>query len=383
MKGYRVLYWGTMLCALLYGLYSGAKFSWLLFLVMALVLLAALGVNVWTVCSFSYIQELSAGQGEKGETVGLHIGIYNDKPFPFTRMRVTVEVPDPAGKQVLPIDLAPRAECSFQLSLSLLRRGEFLVGMTWLELQDVFGLLPMRFDLRRLPYYRQRPLLVLPRVERFTLSGGGLPQSLRGGLASAGDGQEEFSHLREWAPGDRLSRVHWAASAKTRTLFARQYQEPAGSSCLIFLDCRSLSDEAADRLAECAASLLYAHLDRGDPVRLAASHPQAQPLERAFSLTELTALRQWLALLKFDQKVSGREALAQALAGERYGRVYVLGGELDHGMEELLNEAEGRCCYWLAQPPAERGGENRRVRVAALGQESLLEFLYRNVGEEP
>lgn len=382
MKAFRILYWAVMLGAFLYGLYSGERFPWLLFLIQALVLLSALCVNMWTVWSFSYIQELSGSQGEKGQTTGLHIGIYNDKPFPFTRMRVTVEVPDPAETQTLNIDLAPNRDCSFDLRLSLPMRGEFLVGMTRLDLQDVFGLLPMHFDLRRLPYYRQKPLLVLPRVRDFSLPAGGAAQRPGSGLNSPSAGQEELSHLRDWQPGDRLSRVHWAATAKTRTLLSRQYEDPSGGSALIFIDCRTLPEPSADLLTECAATLLYAHLCRGDQVDMRANDPHALPPERAFSLSGLSGLRQWLALLKFNQPKPDRGPLAQAVGGESYSSVYVLGGSLDPEILRLLEALDMPCRYWLSEP-LPGGADSRRVNLASLGREDVCEFLYKHLGGEP
>lgn len=382
MKAFRALYWAAMACALLYGLYSGSRFSWLLFLLLALLLLAALGINIWTACSFSYIQELSSGQGEKGRTVGLRIGIYNDKPFPFTRMRVTVETPDPAEAKTLDIDLAPRDSCSFDLRLGLPMRGEFRVGMTRLELQDVFGLLPMRFDLRILPYYRQKPLLVLPRVRELQLPPGGAGRRDGGGLSGAGAGQEELSHLRDWRIGDRLSRVHWAATAKTRTLLSRQYEDPAGGSCLIYIDCRTLPDSSADLLTECAATLLYAHLCRGDYVDVRSGGTDAVQPGRVFDLPGLALLRQWLALLRFNGSGPDRESLARALGGEAYGRVYVLGGSLDLEAVRLLEAVDTPCRYWTAEP-LPPGAASRRVGLASFGHSELGEFLYEHLREEP
>lgn len=380
MRAYRICYWAVMLGALLYALYSGNRFSWLLFLAQALVLAAALGVNLWTACSFSYVQELSGEQGEKGQTVGLHIGIYNDKPFPFTRMRVTVQAPDPAEERTLPIDLAPKASCAFDLRLSLPMRGEFLVGMTRLELQDVFGLLPMRFDLRRLPYYRQRPLLVLPRAGELELTGGGAGAAENGPSGGAA-GQEEYSYLRGWVPGDRLSRVHWAASAKTGALLARQYEDPAGGGCLIFLDCQTLDAAGADRLAECAATLLCAHLRRGDFVDLRAGALQAQP-RRAFGLGDSTPLRQWLALLKFDQAGPGGELLEQAMESGLYSRVYVLGGRFHPEILRVLEDRSVPAFYWLADALS-TGQASRRVRLGSMGREALTDFLRKSLEEEP
>lgn len=380
MKVYRVFYWAVMLCALLFGLYSGNRFSWLLFLAQALILTAALGINIWTAYSFSYLQELSTPQGEKGQTVGLHISIYNDKPFPFTRMKVMVEAPDPAENQSLAIDLAPKASCSFDLQLSLPRRGEFFVGMTRLDLQDVFGLLPMHFYLRRLPYYRQRPLLVLPQVREVALPAG--RANIGTGPGGIGTGQEELSLLRDWMPGDRLSRIHWAASAKTRLLLSRQYQDPVGDGTLIFLDCRALDDEHSDILSDCAVALVYSHLSQGGFVDLRSGNPQAVSPERAFSLAELTCLREWLALLRFDQATSGEGVLAEILAVGRYSRVYLLGGRFEPKLLSGGVEAVS-WHYWVMEPLPAGTEAGYQGRAASIGQTDVARFLSEHMGEEP
>lgn len=378
MKLYRLFYWITMLCALLAGLYTGNRFSWLLFLILAFLLAAALGINIWTILSFSYLQTLGSPQGEKGQTVSLHLGIYNDKPFPFTHMRVWVQTP--AENQVLTINLAPKTDCSFDLSLALPRRGAFLVGMTFLELQDVFGLLPLRFDLRHLPYYRQKELLVLPRVRDFALPAAedGTQTEGFGGQATARAGQEELGGLRNWQAGDSLSRVHWKASAKTRQLLLRQYEEPTGGTYLIFLDCRLLESEIlADQLIECAATLAYAHLARGDTLRLLAGGLEGKQPEKAASLTAMDSLRQWLALVPFRQKSSGEELLASALEAERPTKVYVLGGQVRREILQILGPVP-HCC-WTAEPlPA--GMEEPGVQC--LGERDVLEFLRGSLGEK-
>lgn len=378
MKAYRVLYRAVMVCALLGGLYTGSRFCWLLFLVQGFTLLAALGLDLWTFFSFSYLQKLNTEQGEKGQTVVLHIGIYNDKPFPFTNMKVKVEAPDPEESRVLDINLAPKANCSFDLRLSLPRRGEFQTGMTQLEVQDVFGLLPLRFDLRFLPYYRLKPLLVLPRVQKPAV-----PVLGAEGISGLGKATEisrdEFAYVRPWQPGDPLSRVHWKSSAKAHALFTRQYEAPAGEACLIFLDRRELSEDLADALCECAATLLYLHLSRGDQVELLGGRETKNP-ERAFSLSDLTALRQWLAVLKFDRKLSDAEDFREALSCGDYQRVYVLGGKADPELSHLVESLKLPVHYWLAGPlEAGEAGE----KAASLYQQELTEFLSRNLVSEP
>ena len=123
--------------------------------------------------------------------------------------------------------------------------------------------------MRWLSYYRTQTVLVYPRTIHFRLpassqsSATGLGQNL-GPLTP---GSEEFSHLRPFLPGDLMARIHWKSSIKTRSLKTRQYTDPSGESCLIFIDTQKISKEAdriADQVTECAAALLYAHLVQED-----------------------------------------------------------------------------------------------------------------------
>lgn len=377
MKLYRALYWVVLICALLWGLYSGNRFSWLLFLLLLFVLLSALALDLWTIFSFSYLQKLDSQEGEKGQSVGLSLSIYNDKPFPFTHMKVRVETPDPEESRMLEIDLPPKEHCSFAFSLSMPRRGEYQVGMTKLSVQDVFGLLPMRMDLRLLPYYRQQPLLVLPRVRALSLPGGGDLAGSAGGTAVSASGQDEFSHLTSWQPGDRFSAVHWKASARTGTLLTRRYEDPAKENCLIFLDRAELSDTDSDLIAECAATLAHAHLARGDGVRLACSEHNAKQPPAALGLGDLTAVRQWLATVPFHELKSDVEALADTLCSEAFGRVYVLGGALSESIYKFLSEqADPLSCYYFQAKPLElRVGNGAELHIASFYQRDLEEFL--------
>ena len=56
MKVYRVCYWTGMVCALLYALYSGSRFCWLLFLVQLLVLVLQLVFELELVVQLGYEQ---------------------------------------------------------------------------------------------------------------------------------------------------------------------------------------------------------------------------------------------------------------------------------------------------------------------------------------
>lgn len=80
----------------------------------------------------------------------------------------------------------------------------------------------------------------------------------------------ELSDLRAYRSGDRLSRLHWPALARTGDLVVREFVEPLGGLVAIFIDVRSepAGTEAAERAIEAAARLGLEALGSGTDVEI-------------------------------------------------------------------------------------------------------------------
>lgn len=390
MKRYRFFYYGLMVVMTLVGLYTGSRLCFLLVLVQLFTLLAAFFLNAWTLLSFAYVQELTAKEAVKGQGVTLHLGVTNDKPFPFTHMKIHVETPDKGEEQDLLIELQPRQQAVFDLPLTLSRRGEYRVGMTRVDIQDIFGLLPMHMDMRRLPYYRQRELLVLPRLLDVDLPAGVLWARRAGRGAAVSGGSEELSHLRAYAAGDPLSRVHWKASVKTRSMMTRQLEDPTGGDCLIFLDTRSTKedpDAIYDRLTECALALTSAHLKRYGQVRVVSADENAEQPQPLYNAQALLPLRRWLALLPFDLQEEDSGGVCGQLTGWTGSlpaeAVYVLGAAYDEAVAQVLQGVDAVCYYLTALPlPEGVQATEGTVRTVSLYGQEVEAVLKRLLEEE-
>ena len=283
----------------------------------------------------------------RGETVSLRVGIYNDKPYPFTRMRVEVACADPAQRIALALDLAPRRDKQFDLALRLPYCGVYQVGMTRLSVCDCFGLLPLRFDLRNLPYYRMAELTVLPELTPLPpprQASFDAAAFARGGVSDAGD---SFAMVRPYAPGDPLRSVHWKLSARRGEPLVRQYDVPEERTCCIAVDARPLpgaeGEDAlryADAAASCALALADQALRAGHPVRLTDGRDEVL----AWTEREEEAVRLFLARLRFDAKDLPEGALTALARAGASGLLYVVSGlagaEMQPAMQAL---APGSC----------------------------------------
>ncbi|MDR2932739.1 MAG: DUF58 domain-containing protein [Oscillospiraceae bacterium] len=284
MKSFRICFYLVMAVCFFAARITGERVLFLLFFMQCFLLLCALMLNLWTFFSFSFVQDISAQSSVKGTTPTLKIGIYNDKPFPFTLMRVKVKTAQLNETCVLSFNLSPKNHIYFDVPLYCAYRGVYDVGMTTLDVNDIFGLLHLRFDLRRLPYYRLKKLTIYPRL----LVPPFLPARLRdtklfgGGSMRLSDEGESFSDLRAYRPGDPSKRIHWKVSAGKRELLVKSYDTPAENAAMIVIDNgkNGLTGEdalfRADLACECAAMIAHYSLRAGYVVSLITASPDRE-----------------------------------------------------------------------------------------------------------
>jgi uncharacterized protein (DUF58 family) len=264
------------MAALLFaGLLRGRRECFALFFIMLFVALYALALNLWTALSFSYVQELAAPSSVKGAATSLKIGVFNDKPFPFTLMRIRVETVLPDKNYALLFSLSPQSHIVFTVPVLCPYRGIYKTGMTLLEINDIFGLVKTRLDMRKLSYYRRRELKIFPRlVELPHLAALTADAKFSGGAMRISEQGDTYSELRKYRPGDAIKRVHAAVSLKRRELFVKTYDTPLETAALVAIDTSLAVDSEparylADIACECAAAIISCGLRSGFAVELA------------------------------------------------------------------------------------------------------------------
>lgn len=388
MKLFRMIYFTSMAALLFTARLTGRREFFLLFFMMLFVTLFALFLNVWTVLSFSYVQELEETTTVKGMAPRIHLGIYNDKPFPFTLMKIHVETISPSENNTLRFNLSPKSSIRFDLPLHCVYRGEYNIGMTTVEVHDIFGLFHITYDMRLLPYYRQKKLTVYPRLITIPFLPAGTRDAklISGGIRKGFEAGESYAGLRQYRPGDALKRVHWPASARQREILIRNYDSPMETAALIAIDVSVQNLEGEDTLryadlaCECAAAIAYYCLHMGYTVKLMDSDPEHPVLEEQ-GQGAFQYLYDWLAVLSFggESSLSARiRTETVSLAGLR--AVYVLTHRQNDALDETLNElARGGLsvqCFFLG--PREAPSFDRS-RIPGIPCETV--FFGENISE--
>ena len=315
MKVLRIIFYLLMPVFLVAGLYTGMRLSFILLIAQVLLLAFIFVLNQWTLRTFAYTQSLDVDSAVKGSETALHLSIRNEKPFPLSMMKVDVEMAAPSENTDVSFSLLPFTGKEFDFKVAMPYRGVYPIGITTMRITDIFGLLPMSFDMRRLRYYRQPELTVYPRAEA--------PDSLYADVADeklfgerylrAAESGESVSGARAYRPGDPLKQIHWKKSAQHGELYVRQYEQPARENVAIFIDNCAHGAEgeaalaAADTVCEAAACITLHCLarHRSAALRALGDTKGVRQGEEAPDMADFEKVRRWLALLPFTDKAAG------------------------------------------------------------------------------
>ena len=306
----------------------------------------------------------------KGDRQTLRVGIYNDKPFPLSMVRALVQTPDPKQIAELNFSLDPGVQIYYDIPMQCVWRGAYDVGITTIEVSDIFGLLRIRFDLRRLPYYKQPQLIVYPRLVHIPY----LTSAMRGAKYEGGgahqvteDG-ESFSDTRQYRFGDPFKRVHRKLSARKRQLFVKRYDLPMESTAIVAVNSREdhLSGEDALRQAdiscECAAAIAHYCLRIGYVVDLIGAD-EYDPIVEGKGIRDFSRIYDSLAVMKFIP--SGNIAANLSANMRRHPNlkaVYVISSEYDQDLSDLLAVLAQSGCYVKLLSPVFGGKEKADIK---------------------
>jgi uncharacterized repeat protein (TIGR01451 family) len=212
------------------------------------VLLGLLLLSRWL--ARSWIEHLSAERtceqttAEIGDTVAMQLTVRNEGSLPVPWVLVEDLLPrhslDPRfprlrikGKRLRIAMLRAGRELQIKYRIECLQRGYFQVGPLTLETGDLFGL-HRRFRVLTAPafvlvYPRVVPLVGYELASRRPIGDVRLTHRLY-------EDPTRIAGVRQYQPGDPLSRVHWKATARTGLLHSKVHEPSTLAGATILLD---------------------------------------------------------------------------------------------------------------------------------------------------
>jgi len=202
------------------------------------------------------------------------------------------------------MSLAPFSRREFKYRMPLYFRGRYDIGVNYIEIQDLLGLVGIRLN-----PFEKKSILVKPRI--IELSNKDISEArLSEGEASSGyleTGNDEIKDIREYVYGDSLRKIHWKLTSKLAKTMVKDTMNELDNDVMMILNLNKsgpMNEETLikeDCVIEEMVSTLYYLLMRSIPVKLCFFREKPYTF-RASSLNEFEVLYQILSEIKFTEE---------------------------------------------------------------------------------
>ncbi|WNR46329.1 DUF58 domain-containing protein [Paenibacillus roseipurpureus] len=261
-------FWLLLTCfaaSLMFMLYQGGKLASMLFIMMTFLSVYLLSGN-WSGIKRSQGTRRLTNTGietkfESGQSLQIKIGLQIPGvwPIPYVVMKDKL-IRQNGDEAIFEGSIVPdwKRRGEFTYSTPPLRRGYYRFASTECLTEDIFGFFQHRGRLELEQAITVYPQTVAIREwAQFHHMLKGLQHH-----STATNAQRETTQIngvREYIYGDRLSRIHWNATAKTGTWKSKEFERESLPKTIVLLDrtARSYRDEAEFELAVSVAASLF------------------------------------------------------------------------------------------------------------------------------
>ncbi len=199
-----------------------------------------------------------------GESFEEEAIVSNVSLLPKLLLKVGENTDLPGYSNRLAINLPPRGSYCWRTRVHCQRRGRYCLGSLTVEITDPFGLFPVRRELGE-----GQSLLVYPATVE-------LPFFWVTSYVEPGSGRNYWlttepnpvvSRVREYAPGDSLSRIHWRSTAHVGKLIVKDFDLDLSKDIWVVMDMSKApstgndTDAIGEYCVTIAASLVKKYVD--------------------------------------------------------------------------------------------------------------------------
>ncbi|WP_353892985.1 DUF58 domain-containing protein [Proteinivorax hydrogeniformans] len=205
------------------------------------------------------------------------------------------------AKGVLPFVFKER---ELVYKLSDLPRGQLLFGDIYLNKKDLFGLVKIKKVIKS-----SESILVYPKyINVSTESIVGIKNQQQGGPKQyQTNDTTQISGVREYQHGDKLSLVHWKASAKNSMLMSKEFIPSLNRRSHLILDCYKENENKTNEIFELcvsvAATVTNAFGNSGEPFSVMMNNAHRWEVEKKHKGQFLLEAMEKLALVRNDGNI--------------------------------------------------------------------------------
>ncbi|SIT92803.1 DUF58 domain-containing protein [Edaphobacillus lindanitolerans] len=243
-----------------YAKFQGGRVSWTVFYMLLPFVLYGILLFFYPLRDIGFRRELERRELPFGGTLKAEVTLARKIPFPLLYVSAAEELHNggTAKRSAVLLLLGMRRRKTWQYETAPLRRGEHVLEGLTIEASDFFGWMKKKVFLPG-----RETVLVLPKI----LDLRQLPVSAaddRGAAASSAAAVRDpasASGIREYEPGDRMSRIHWPSFARTGSLHTKEFEDRRSQDLLLVLDGRS-SGTFEEQVSLAASVLKMSAADR-------------------------------------------------------------------------------------------------------------------------
>ncbi len=296
----------------------------------------------------------SVTSGEPGNTlhagdkihITMEVTIPGLLPMPYLIVREVLERHN-GDKWSFEDSVIPNLRGSGQLVFQTppLERGRYAFSKTECISEDIFGLIEHRGEFEVDTHFRVLPRMVfIPNWQRNT-------RSLRLGgtqttLSAARRESTQINGVRDYVYGDRISRIHWNATAKTGAWKSKEFEHESFPKTVIVLDCTAKGYQNAQQFefaVSAAASLVEYGARENTGTGLFTAGKESRVFAPSDTPGERMRMIQHLVDVDADRTESLLSSLQKAQRQFPTGALFLLVSPLaDSSILEVLRWAETR-----------------------------------------
>ena len=267
-----------LVLSFVYAMFQGGFVSWFLFFSFTPFMAYMLVLRFYPMGSIHAERLFHRDSYKAGEDIHVKISVRMRWPFPIMYLIVEDGIPGKLkpkvhGSHKTVMFPMFRKEFSYIYTISAAKRGEHRFNNIRISTGDMLGF----YDRKAVIECRDK-ILIYPRYETVGFSEAEAVYE-HGNHASPVQNQSEHTivtGVRDYLPGDRISWIHWKATAKRNEFMTKEFEERKGRDAIIILD--QTPSKEFEELVALAASLTHSLLKKGTGVGYAGTNGMTVPI---------------------------------------------------------------------------------------------------------
>lgn len=293
-----------LLVTFIFSLIQGGFLLWFVFFTLVPFAIFSLVVFFTPINNISVEREMESGRLEEGDTLRMKVTLKRKSFIPV--LFLVIQEVEPQGvfehvdnrliRKLIPVGF--KKQVSWSYVIDSLPRGRHELTAIQVGIADVLGWV------RKTKYIEApKTFIVYPKIEGMYFERTVSHEQGQFGYTSQRKQQHStlVSSVREYAPGDRMTWLHWPSFAKTGTLYTKEFEfQQSEDVCVVFDSSQGNDYEGA---VSFAASLMSAALRQKEHVSFLGAGEKRQAVEEFQTEADLEKVMYYLATIeatKFD-----------------------------------------------------------------------------------